>query len=231
MAVQPGYRRRRRIGLHEAPVAMGKSHHEEMDLPLHAGDVRLGFPKIRLRMAGRVRQWHEHLPPTTAVFANVVLDDGLPALEAMLVTKTLTDPLGGVPLLLGTRQILFQDAVDDVRERIQLRPLRRLAAPVARRNRVRQDLRHRPSINPKSPRRLMPAQALMATGKSDLPIKLHRVHPPAFHPDYERLSNGGFSLRPQPDKPAASVVYFCSADYIHGAASLGFCRLLYGKIA
>ena len=71
---------------------MGKSHHEEMDLPLHAGDVRLGFPKIRLRMAGRVRQWHEHLPPTTAVFANVVLDDGLPALEAMLVTKTLTDP-------------------------------------------------------------------------------------------------------------------------------------------
>ena len=39
----------------------------------------------------------------------------------MFVTKTLEDPLRRVPLLAVNRAILFQNAVDDIRERRQLR--------------------------------------------------------------------------------------------------------------
>jgi len=40
-----------------------------------------------------LRQRHKHLPQTTAPFANVILDDGPPTHEAMLVAKALEYPL------------------------------------------------------------------------------------------------------------------------------------------
>ncbi len=44
-------------------------------------------------------QRHEHLPQTTAPFADVILDDGLAAGEAMLIAKALEYPLCRVALL------------------------------------------------------------------------------------------------------------------------------------
>ena len=61
----------------------------------------------------------------------------------MFVTKTLEDPLRRVPRLAVNRAILFQNAVDDIRERRQLRALRRLASPISRRFRMQQYLGNR----------------------------------------------------------------------------------------
>ncbi len=99
MTVQPGFRRRRRVGAHEASVAVRKRHDEEMRPMLHPGDERIRLAKVRLSMAWRMRQRHEHLPVATAPFANVILDDGLSAREAMLIAKTFEDPLRRVALL------------------------------------------------------------------------------------------------------------------------------------
>ena len=99
MSVQPGFRRRSWIGAHEASVAVRKRHDEEMRPMLHPGDECICLAKVRLSMAWRMRQRHEHLPVATAPFANVILDDGLSAREAMLIAKTFEDPLRRVALL------------------------------------------------------------------------------------------------------------------------------------
>ena len=99
VTVQPGFHRRSWIGAHEASVAVGKRHDEEMRPMPHASDDRIRLAKVRLSMAWRMRQRHEHLPLATAPFANVILDDGLSAREAMLVAKTFEDPLRRVALL------------------------------------------------------------------------------------------------------------------------------------
>ncbi len=146
VAIQPGFHRRRRIGHDEACSAVGKGHDKEMGSQLDASDDRIRLAEIRLhmprRMPRRMYQRHEHLPQTTAPFADVILDDGLAAGEAMLIAKALEYPLCRVALLTVNRAVRFQNAVNDIRERVQLRPLRRLAAPVSRRHRVPQHLLH-----------------------------------------------------------------------------------------
>ena len=72
-----------------------------MGLPLHPADDHQGFAEVALGVARRMGQRHEHLPGLAAVLADVVLDDGVPAIEAVLVPETLKDALGGMPLLLG----------------------------------------------------------------------------------------------------------------------------------
>ena len=47
-------------------------------------------------------------------------DDGVPAIEAVLVPETLKDALGGVALLAGNPVILFEDVVDDASEELLL---------------------------------------------------------------------------------------------------------------
>ena len=96
----------------------------------------------------------------------------------MFVTKTLEDPLRRVPLLAVNRAILFQNAVDDIRERRQLRALRRLAPPVSRRFRMQQYLGNRLAIDPELARSFPPAQTLTMTRQSHSSIKIHSVHPP-----------------------------------------------------
>jgi hypothetical protein len=152
---------------------VGKVHGKEVGLLLHAGDDHDRFAKVRLCMPRRMCQRDEHLPEAATAFAHVILDDGSPALEAMLVAKTLEDALRGVLLLPVGCPVLLENAVDDIRERVQLRPLRRPATPVSRRNRVRQDLRYRLPINPKTTGRLSPAQTLMTTRKPNLQVKVH----------------------------------------------------------
>jgi hypothetical protein len=178
VTVQPGFRRRRRVGSNETRVAVRKRHDEEMRAMQDAGDDRIRLAKIRLGMTRSMRQRHEHLPQTKAPFANVILHDGLLARKAMFVAKTLEDPLRRVPLLAVNRAVFFQNAVDDCRERRQLRALRRLAAPIARRFRMQQYLGNRLAVDPELAGRFPSAQTLTMTRQPHTPIKIHSVHPP-----------------------------------------------------
>ena len=99
MPVQPGLRRRRRVGRNEAGIALGKCHDEKMRPILDAGDDRIRLAKVRLSMARRMGQRHKHLTPTKAPFPNVILHDGLFAREAMFVAKALEYTLRRVVLL------------------------------------------------------------------------------------------------------------------------------------
>ena len=157
---------------------MRKRHDEKMRAMHDAGNDRIRLAKVRLGMTRRVRQRHEHLPQTKVPFANVILHDRLLAREAMFVTKTLEDPLRRVPLLAVNRAILFQNAVDDIRERRQLRALRRLASPISRRFRMQQYLGNRLAIDPELARSFPSAQTLTMTRQSHSSIKIHSVHPP-----------------------------------------------------
>ena len=84
MPVQPGLRRRRRVGRNEAGIAVGKCHDEKMRPILDAGDDRIRRAKVRLSMARRMGQRHKHLTPTKAPFPNVILHDGLFAREGIV---------------------------------------------------------------------------------------------------------------------------------------------------
>ena|GEM_PF-6374432 len=64
VAVDPGLGHRRRIGPHVAAVAMRQIEHEETGLLFHAANHHRRLTEVGLRMAGRMRQRHEHLLPT-----------------------------------------------------------------------------------------------------------------------------------------------------------------------
>ena len=141
----------------------------------------------------------------------------------MFVTKTLEDPLRRVPLLAVNRAILFQNAVDDIRERRQLPGAS--AAGVA-------DI---PAL-PNATVSWQPSCGRSRTGEKlpvgsnphdDTPVALVDKDPlrtsPTFHqvnPDkgYRRSHIGP---PPQPDKPAASLGDYCSAVLIRAFAELG----------
>ena len=129
-------------------------------------------------MPRRVCQRHEHLPQTMAPFANVILDDRLLTRKAMFVAKLLEDTLRRMPLFAVNRSVLFQNTVDDIRERGQLRTLRCITPPVARRHRKRQNLGDRLAVDPEPPGRFPLAQPLMTARQPNTPIKIHSVHPP-----------------------------------------------------
>ena len=131
MPVQPGLRRRRRVGRNEAGIAVGKCHDEKMRPILDAGDDRIRLAKVRLSMARRMGQRHKHLTPTKAPFPNVILHDGLFAREAMFVAKALEYTLRRVVLLTVNRSVLLQNTVDDIREGGQFRAFRWLASPIS----------------------------------------------------------------------------------------------------
>ena len=76
------------------------------------------------------------------------------------------------------RAILFQNTVDDIRERRQLRALRRLASPISRRFRMQQYLGNRLAVDPELARSFPSAQTLTMTRQSHSSIKIHSVHPP-----------------------------------------------------
>jgi hypothetical protein len=151
-------RRLRRIGLHEAGIAVRQVHRKEMNLLLHPANHRPGLAEVRLRMARLVPQRHEYLALSLATIVNVVLHDRHPAAIAILVAQPLEDPLRCMKLLRMARPVSFQDLIDDRGKRIQLWSLRRSAPPISRRHRKHHHLCYRPRINSKSPRRLAPAQ-------------------------------------------------------------------------
>src|SRR3954471_10963092 len=184
-----------RIGLYETAVAVRQVHRKEMDLALDPGDLRQRLAKIHLRMTRIVPQRHEHLAVPQPVRPNVVLYDGDPATVAVLVAQPFEDPLRGMTLLLWPPFISRQDRVDDPGKRIKLRTRRWPAPPVTRRRRKRQHLRHRPRVDPITPRRLPPAQPLNPNRVANLSIELHALHPPAPAACRQRPSAAGFLLR------------------------------------
>ena len=169
----------RRIGLHEAGIAVRQVHREEVDLALHPGDLRQCLAKIHLRMAGIVPQRHKHLAMSQPMRLHVVLNDGDAAGVAVLVAQPFEDPLRRVPLLLRPSFIRRQDRVDDPGKRVQLRTRRRPAPPVPGRHRKRQHLRHRPRVDPKTTRRFPPAHSFNLNRITNLSVKLHALHPSA----------------------------------------------------
>ena len=161
---------------------MRQIHREEVDLPLLSADHCQRFAKVDLRVSRVVAQRHEHLALPLAAFVHVLLYNSDPARIAVLISQPLENPLGGVLLLGPLALILLQDPIDDPNVRVQLRPRRRPAPPVSRRHRERQHLRHRPRVDPKSPRCLAPAQPFNINRSSHLPIQFHAFHPSAFNP-------------------------------------------------
>src|SRR5262249_34050503 len=102
----------------------------------------------------------------------LLLYDGDPASVAMLVAQPFEDPLRGVALFLRPSLIRGQDHVDDPGKLVQLRTRRRSAPPVPGRQRKRQHLRHRPRVDPKTPRRFPPAHPFDLNCTTYLSIKL-----------------------------------------------------------
>ena len=90
----------------------------------HTGDDNIGLAEVRLGLTRWMDQRHEHLALTTTLFSHVILDDGVAARKAVLVAKTLEDPLRRMALLAVNRAVICHNTVNDSRERIQLRALR-----------------------------------------------------------------------------------------------------------
>jgi len=134
VAVQEGLGGLGGIGLDEAAIAVRQVYDEAVGLALHARDDHQGLAEVALGVARRMGQRHEHLPGLAAVLADVVLDDGVPAIEAVLVPETLEDALGGMTLLLGGLMVAFKDVVNDASERLQFGLPRWSLSPVARRH-------------------------------------------------------------------------------------------------
>jgi hypothetical protein len=140
-----------------------------MDLALHPADDAQRFAKIGLRMSRRMRQRNEHLLAPLVPAGHVVLHDRDPTGKAVLVPKSLEDPLRGMPLIHQPPAILVQDPINDADKRVKLRSHRQLAPAVTGWHRKHHHLANGPRIDPKPTGRLPVAQTL----------NLHRMPDPS----------------------------------------------------
>ena len=154
------FRRRRRISHNTAGIAVGKLQGKKMRPLLHAGDDRIRLAEVRLSMARRMGQRNKHLPLTMASLTDVIFDDGITTGKTMFVAKTIKNPLRRMPLLAVDRSVLLQNAINDSREGIQLRPFRWVAASISRRLRMPQYLLHGLARNTKPKSRFSLAQSM-----------------------------------------------------------------------
>ena len=182
---------------------MGKIEGKEVDLARHAADHRHRLAEVRLGVAGGMDERHEHLARPKPPLTDIVLHDGVAAGEPVLVPETLEDALRRVPLLVVAGPIVFQNPIDDPRERTQLRPPWRLAAAIPRRHRERQHLAYRLAVQPEHPRGLAGAHPLNTTRPPNPRVQIHPIHPPrlpvrAILTEGYRRSHFG---PPQPDRP------------------------------
>ena len=97
--IDPCLGRRRGVCPNVRCVAVRQVEGEEMDFLLDPANERPCFAEISLPMPRRMNQRHVHLPAPAMMLAHVVLHDGVPTGEVVLVAKTLEDALRGVPLL------------------------------------------------------------------------------------------------------------------------------------
>src|SRR3979411_753951 len=134
---------------HKTGVRVRKVKSEEVDLALDATDNSDGFTKVYLSMSRTMLQRHEHLlsPPMPA--GHIILHNRDAACETVFVPKPLETPLRGMLLLLRTRLVVQENAIDHENKWIKLRPSWRLLAHVTRRYRKLHHLGDCPRINPK----------------------------------------------------------------------------------
>ncbi len=173
MAITEGLADLRRISLEKARIRVRQVHGKEMGLTLDPGDDYLGLAEVHLRVAGIVGQGHEDLAAAKPPLSDVVLDDGIAALEAMLVPEPLEDPSGRVPLFARRRAVLLKNAINYAGEGIEFGTTNRVAAPIARRHRKPQHLGDRLAVKPKYPRRLANAHPLDMAGAANAAIQIH----------------------------------------------------------
>ena len=88
----------------------------------------------------------------------------------MLIAETFEYSLRSVALLAMNCPVLNQNTLDDIREGVQLRALWWLPPPVTRRDRMRQDLGHCLTVDPKPTGRFPTAQAIAMTRQPNTPI-------------------------------------------------------------
>ena len=117
MAVEKGFRRLRRIGLHEGRIRMRQIHEEHVHLLPDAADHADRLAEIHLRVAGRMRQRHKGLPGPRSREPHILLHRRVAAVEAVLGAEPIVNPLGGMPLLRRRRHIGRQNRIDDGNER------------------------------------------------------------------------------------------------------------------
>ena len=99
---------------HEHGIAVGEVEDEEVDpcfrqgqaLPLHSAYDSPRLSEVALGVSGGMRERHEHLTRPAAMLSDVVLDDRVPAVEAILVPQSVVDALGRVALLPGKAESL-----------------------------------------------------------------------------------------------------------------------------
>lgn len=101
---------------------MRKVEHEEMRLLLDTADDHHRLTEIGLRMAGRMRQRHEHFLAALIPLAHVILDDRIAASEPAFVSKPVKHPLGRMALLARHLSVFVQPVIDRRDKRIQLGP-------------------------------------------------------------------------------------------------------------
>ena len=90
----------------EHGVAVGKVQDEEVYLLLHTAYDGPRLTEVALCVSGRMDQRHEHLTSPATVLSDVVLEYGVPTVEAVLVPQPLVYALGCVALLLRQVQSL-----------------------------------------------------------------------------------------------------------------------------
>jgi len=147
-----------------------------MRLAFHTGDHDQGFAEVSLRVAGRMRQRHEHLALMQPLQPHVIFDDGVAAGESVFLFQPVEDALGRVALFAGPRFIVFQNLVDDPDPLIELGPSNGLLAPVTRRRRVAQYLAHGFACQPEDAGCLAFTLSLNEHHSSDARIQFHVVH-------------------------------------------------------
>jgi hypothetical protein len=82
----------------------------------HRADDHIWEAKIHLGLAGRVRQRQEQFLPTNLLFPDLILDNRVPAREAVLGMQTLPDAARGVPLLPRCALVGFENGMNDRQE-------------------------------------------------------------------------------------------------------------------
>ena len=174
VTVQEGLGGLRRIGLHEAAIAVGQVQHQVVRLPLHPGDDRYRLSEVALGVARRVGQGHEHLLGPPSVLPDVVLDRCVFAVEPVLVPQPLEDPLRRVALLPGNLAVSFQDGVNHPGEGLKLGPSGWvLAYSVPWPYRVGQHLAHRVPMQTEKPGGLPNAHPFHHAGPVNPCVQLH----------------------------------------------------------
>ncbi len=173
MTLAEGLAGLRRIGLDETGIRVRQVHGKEMDLALDPGDDRQSLAEVHLGMAGVVGQGDKDLTAPASVFPDVILDNCVAALEAMLVAEPFEDPFGRVPLLARRRAVLLKNAIDDAGEGIELGTPYRLAAPIARRHRIAQHLGYRLAVKTENPGRLANRHPLDVARAPNTAIQIH----------------------------------------------------------